>query len=69
MYIYIYIYILDSGCLSCLSETRSLADGRCFVEVVQQVRKLVATSQKVSGKLGHPSMADASRKDDRLSAS
>ena len=39
-----------------LNESRSLADGRCFVEVVQQVRKLVATSQKVSGKLGHPSM-------------
>ena len=58
--------MLDSGCLCCLSETRSLADGRCSVEVVQEVRKLVATSQKVSCKLGHPSRADASRKDGRL---
>ena len=66
---YIYIYILHSGCLCCLSESRSLGDGRCFVEVVQEVRKCVAISQKVSGKLDRPSMAGASRNEGRLSAS
>ena len=61
--------MLDSGCLCYLSESRSLGDGRCFVEVVQEVRKCVAVSQKVSGKLDRPSMAGASRNDGRLSAS
>ena len=56
-------------CLCSLSESRSPGDGRCFVEVVQEVRKCVAISQKVSGKLDRPSMAGASRNDSRLSAS